>query len=76
MTVTMFNVEKDAAGFPIVGKRVTIALVTNVGEPGYGADQSSIESVGEVVTDGNGRWEIDVVPNVDIVPEGTIYTAL
>lgn len=71
----MWNREKDGAGNPISNKRVYIMLVAN-GTPGYSDNgEISIESVGEVLTDMDGRWEADLTPNVDIVPEGTVYSA-
>lgn len=71
----MWNIEKDAAGMPIAGKRVTISLLAN-DQPAYSDSQVSIESIGETVTDGYGRWELDLEPNIDLVPAGTVYSAL
>jgi hypothetical protein len=72
MTV-MFNVERDSAGDLIQGKKVSILLLSG-GNPAYG-DGYSIEAVGEVITDDNGRWEKDLVPNNDLIPTGTVYSA-
>lgn len=67
MTVVQ-NKVFNAAGAPIVGAYVPISLSI----PGY-LDDGTIVAPITVVTDANGLWQADLVPNSDISPEGTYY---
>ncbi len=58
----------NAAGEPIVGAYVPISLSI----PGY-LDDGTIVAPITAVTDANGLWQADLIPNVDISPEGTYY---
>lgn len=74
MTV-MYNVELDASGQPIKGKKVYLELLAG-GGAGYG-DGFSVESVGEAITDTNGRWDADLLStdNEVLYPAGARYSA-
>jgi hypothetical protein len=58
----------NAAGEPIAGAYVPISLSI----PGYLSDGTIVAPI-TVVTDVNGLWQADLVPNDDISPEGTYY---
>lgn len=58
----------NASGEPIAGAYVPISLST----PGYLSDGTIVAPI-TAVTDVNGLWQADLVPNGDITPEGTYY---
>lgn len=72
---TMWNIEKDAAGKPIVGKHVTIAILP-LDTVVYFDDEYSVEAIGDVITDLNGRWEFDTDSTSNASPMGVAFSAM
>lgn len=74
MTI-MYNTLKRPDQTMIADAKVEITLVAGAGHaPGFvsGSDET-ILSVYSTLTDANGRWEVDLVPNSDITPDNTYY---
>ena len=76
---TIFNQLHDVGGGPRGGVLVTVSLVwDNDLSPVARLTDDDVFVVEEysVVTDGDGRWEADVVPNSSIEPTGSLYKIL
>jgi len=67
----IYNTLRTPEGDPIKGTWIRAKLVASAGF--VPADNSEIISLGEVVTDQDGYYEIDLTPNSIIVPEGSVY---
>jgi hypothetical protein len=69
---TVHDTLTDATGAPVPGVTVTVALVA--GPVAYvTADRRSVVREARTLTGADGRWAVDLVPNVAITPAGTYY---
>jgi hypothetical protein len=76
MTV-VYNTLLDPTGNPVVGSRIEVALITDLGDyerSGWDIEhRASILSRVSTVTNAEGRWQMDLQPNASISPVGTFY---
>ena len=73
---TVFNNIDRVAGDPYAAVHVTVELswdstVSSLAT--VASNDTVIRGVYGSSTDDNGHWEVDLVPNVDILPTGSLY---
>jgi hypothetical protein len=69
------NVEfPGGAGHPVVGARVTASLYTSASGAAVHGEANDVQ-IGSVstLTNSNGAWLLDLEPNINITPAGTVY---
>lgn len=68
------NIETYPGGAPIEGAAVLVHLVATTSGAGAGyAEDLTIIGETKTVTDEDGAWSLDLVPQDDIIPPGTVY---
>lgn len=75
MSITVHNVVTDPSGSPLKGVIVRVALVvsaTTSRAPGY-TTAGDIISTATAITDADGTWSMELVPNSAITPANTFY---
>lgn len=72
---TVTNIVTNAASEPLADIRVEILLLTGDG-PAWTEDDVQIISRTSTLTEVDGSWSLDLIPNSSITPDNTIYQAV
>lgn len=75
------NTIRKPGGAPLAGATVRVQLIAGLPEnedfPGYVTDEGyAIRKEQRAVTDANGRWVLDLEPNINIDPANTAYRVI
>lgn len=76
----VYGLLERPGGEPVIGARVEVQLVANVETlrgSGFDVEERKVVVSRETTeTDATGRWTLDLEPNSELLPGGTVYLAL